>query len=174
MFPLMLSFGIEAGAIGALLLKQALALAVERKIIGARRERGGQRSSACGCAQGSISERLGQLQRRARTHAEVARQHQQRLLVLVLGLQQRLLVVGKLHLGAQHVHARRRSRVMFVLGQLEQRAGIRHARLRGIDARLRRLCVQIEAGNHAHDQVARVRSSILPASSDRSLAFSAR
>ena len=63
-------------------------------------------------------ERLGEFQRRARTHAQIARQGEQRLLVLVLGHQQRLLVVGKLHLRAQHVHAGRGSGVVLVFGQL--------------------------------------------------------
>ena len=42
--------GIEARAVGALLLDKALALAVERKIIGARCKRAGKSASGGGCA----------------------------------------------------------------------------------------------------------------------------
>jgi hypothetical protein len=41
---------------------------------------------------------------------------------LVLGHQQCLPVVGKLHLGAQNVNTGRRAGIMLVCGQLEQSA----------------------------------------------------
>ena len=148
--------GIETGAAGALLLDQALALAGQREIIGARLQRRRQKRLRLGLRQDLIAQRLGKLQRRAGAHAEVARQSEQRLLQLVLGHQQCLLVVGKLHLGAQHVNTGRRAGIMLVCGQLEQRARIRDARLRGLDAGRGRLRIQIETGNGANDQIARI------------------
>ena len=148
--------GIGAGAVGALLLDERLTLAGEGKIVGAGGERGGRQGFNLRLTQGTKVERLGQFQRRPRTHAQVARQFQQRLLQLIPRNQQRLAVVGQLHLGAQNVHARRGPGVVFVPGQLQQSAGICHSRLRRIHARRRRLRVQVKRGNGAHNQVARI------------------
>ena len=147
---------IVAGAAGALLLDQSLALPGKRKIVGAREECRGHEALGLRLSQGLILERLGQFQRRARTHAQIAREGQQRLLVLVLRHQQSLLVIRQLHLGAQHVNARRGSRIVLVFRQLVQSIRVRHPGLGSVGTRRSRLGIQIEAGNRANDEIARI------------------
>ena len=107
--------------VGALLLDQSRTLAGKREIVGALEQRSGRERFHLRRIQGPIAERLGKLQWRGWTHTQIARQLKQRLLVLVHGNQQRLLVVGKLDLRAEHVHARRGSGVVLVFGQLAER-----------------------------------------------------
>src|ERR1039457_3789441 len=71
---------IEAGADGALLLKEPLALADERKIIGPGLERLGQQCLWLRLSKGMVTERLGEFERGGRIHAKISRQDKQRLL----------------------------------------------------------------------------------------------
>ena len=82
--------------------------------------------------EGLEAEGLGEFKRRGGVHAEIARQNEQRLLELILGHEQRLLVIGKLHLGTEHVDAGRGTGIVLVLGQFEQRGGVIDPGLRGI------------------------------------------
>jgi len=109
---------IEARMVGALLFNQTLPLAVKRKVVCPREQRSGGECCRVKPVQRSVNQRLGQLQRRARTHAEIPRQSQQRLFQLILGHEFCLPVVRKLYLCAQHVHACRRPGIVFIFCQL--------------------------------------------------------
>ena len=78
------------------------------------------------------------------------------MLVLVLRDEQRLLVIGKLHFGAQHIDAGCGAGVVLVLGELQERGGVGDARLSDGSASGGGLGIEVETGNDADDEVARV------------------
>ena len=98
-------------------------------------------------------QRLGQLQGSAGTHSQVAREHQQCLLVLVLSSEKCLLVIGELDLCAEKINAGRHSRVVLAFGELIERLGVGYTSLRGICASGSRLRIQIETCDRADDEI---------------------
>ncbi len=89
-------------------------------------------------------------------HAQVAGKDEQRLFVLVLRDQQSLLVIRKLYLRAQHIHACRGPSIVLVFRQLVQNIRVGHPGLGSIGTRRGRLGVEVEAGNGTDDEIARI------------------